>query len=195
MEGTEGEESADEYLQQLVGADYASLKSVSVPVGYSGYLDLCDALHLKFARAVKGVDAHHRPFVVFYLELVEDGAIADCGIFTVFRRYSAHNSMYVVCRSHSLPRNYGIEAVLGDVRIDEDERVRLNALFRSGEYSEETRTLRLKSPPLHLVLAAGVYRGCPLFARLGKYFQRGLNAFWSVVPRLMVDADAHEHVE
>ena len=193
----EGGEEGDEYLQQLVGADYASLKSVSVPVGYSGYLDLSDALHLKFARAVKGVDEHHRPFVVFYLELFEDGVVTDYGIFTVFRRYSAHDSMYVVCRSHSLPRNYGIEAVLGDVRIDEDERVRLNALFRSGEYSEETRTLRLKSPPLHLVLAAALCRSCPVFTRLGKYFQRGLNAFWGVVPRFysVVDADAHEHVE
>jgi len=190
---------SDEYLLELVGADYASLNVVTVPVGMSGYLDKCDALHLQFERAVKGTDDYGRPFVAFYLELLEDGVVTDRGIFTVFKRYAAQDSMYVVCRSHTLLQNNSIESVIGNVRIGVAESLRLKTLFRSGEYSDETCTLRLTTPPLHTVIGACLQRTCPGFLRLAKYLRRGLNSFWSVVPRFIsgsvVDTDAHEHVE
>jgi len=102
------------YLTDIFGDDLlAQIPTVSVTSGSTDYLDLVkpedfiDESNNPVFMA-KGIDCFKRPFVTMGLQVNKKSDVDFCidskyYIYTIFRRYTDANSIWVICKSHYSP--------------------------------------------------------------------------------------------
>lgn len=137
--------SENDYLNDLLGEEFLrSLPVISIQNGSTDYLDRVKEEDFvddsgNTVSLVKGVDCHGRHFVSMRLDTSRladkdtDGGefIHERFIYTIFRRYTDLDSVWVICKSHySQGESYVVEYALDcSTVIRENTRKNLQKLF------------------------------------------------------------------
>ncbi len=97
---------SDVYLTNIFGNDFLnSIPTIETSNGSTDYLDRIKPENFYNNTVpvclVKGIDAFKRHFVSFGIEINdESGKVMEHAIYTLFRRYTDPNSIWVMCKSH-----------------------------------------------------------------------------------------------
>jgi len=90
------------YLTEIFGDPFLkTVPTITAINGCTDYLDRVKPSDFKDTCFVKGLDQFHRHFVSFGVEIKDrDNTVVSHSIYTLFRRYTDTNSIWVMCQSH-----------------------------------------------------------------------------------------------